>query len=232
MNNSKFYPSDALAFGLKTALNNLRFLVLSTLAFWGGIIGSFLIVCIPCLALIQYVNNTTYFIQSWSIFDCLQFQKDMHSFDFYTRLIVFFAFITYLFITYALFAGYCRMILKFYDTGSMSVIDIFKAWDKSFPMFMLSMLYALIVTCGLMFFIIPGIYWAMRFIFSFFILSEKNIGIIDALKESYTITKGQEWNILALYIIVPLFGVFPSLTIMISFPLLLVFVFAYKHCLQ
>ena len=58
-------------------------------------------------------------------------------------------------------------------------------------------LYGLIILLGFLLFIVPGIYFAVKYNFVRYIMIEKNIGIIEAFKESAKITNGHEWQLIS-----------------------------------
>ena len=62
----------------------------------------------------------------------------------------------------------------------------------------------LIVVAGLVLFIIPGIYLALRFVFVPVILIDKETTIKEAFKKSTDLTKGTKWKLLGLIIILAL----------------------------
>ena len=62
----------------------------------------------------------------------------------------------------------------------------------------------LVVLGGLILLIIPGIIWAVRFSFSFYIVVDTKVGPVIAMKESYAITKGKFWKLLLFWIVVGL----------------------------
>ena len=59
-----------------------------------------------------------------------------------------------------------------------------------------TLLYGIISTIGLILFVIPGIYLAIRFSFFDFALVEEESGPISALKRSWNLTKGYGWSLL------------------------------------
>ena len=61
-----------------------------------------------------------------------------------------------------------------------------------------SLLIALFVMVGLFFFIIPGIYLMLKYMFVTYIVIDKKMGPIDAMKESGRITYGHKWKLLGL----------------------------------
>ncbi|WP_080904468.1 glycerophosphoryl diester phosphodiesterase membrane domain-containing protein [Parabacteroides sp. Marseille-P3160] len=64
-----------------------------------------------------------------------------------------------------------------------------------------SILYSLIMVIGLCLLIIPGIYLGLRLQFAFYFIVEENTGILDSLKKSWTITKGQVFPLFLLLLV-------------------------------
>lgn len=67
-----------------------------------------------------------------------------------------------------------------------------------------SILYALIVTGGLLLLIIPGVIWALKYQFFTYALVDKELSIKAALQESRRLTKGHKGNIFVLNILLTL----------------------------
>ncbi|MFZ2187032.1 MAG: DUF975 family protein [Candidatus Moraniibacteriota bacterium] len=59
-----------------------------------------------------------------------------------------------------------------------------------------ALLYGLMVALGLALLIIPGIYWALKYQFFSYLIVDKNLGVLDALKKSATMTEGVKWKLL------------------------------------
>jgi uncharacterized membrane protein len=74
--------------------------------------------------------------------------------------------------------------------------DFLSFLNSFFSFFGASILYGLVVAVGLILLIIPGIIWAIRFSQYGYIIIDKGIGPIQALKESWEITRGSEWNLM------------------------------------
>jgi len=60
------------------------------------------------------------------------------------------------------------------------------------------LLTALLVMAGFVVFILPGLYLITRLIYVNFLVMDKNMGAVDALKESWRMSKGQSWKILCM----------------------------------
>ncbi|MFA6228005.1 MAG: YciC family protein [Patescibacteria group bacterium] len=73
-----------------------------------------------------------------------------------------------------------------------AVKDSVKYWIKYF---LVGLLFGLIITGGLLLFIIPGIFWAVMFCLASVILVFEDTSIIGALKRSRELTRGYWWAI-------------------------------------
>ncbi len=63
-----------------------------------------------------------------------------------------------------------------------------------------------IIVLGLILFIIPGIYFALRFMFVIPLIVDKDLDISEAMKQSTSLTRGIKWPLLG-FILVS-FGIF------------------------
>jgi uncharacterized membrane protein len=73
-----------------------------------------------------------------------------------------------------------------------------------------SILYALAIAVGLVLLIVPGIIFALMFMFTTFIVIDRELGPIEAMKESNRITYGHKWSLLGftlMLVLVNLLGV-------------------------
>ena len=78
---------------------------------------------------------------------------------------------------------------------------IFSQGSKLFTTILATILYGLMVVLGLLAFIVPGIYLALRFGLYQQAIVEKNLGVIDSLKYSSQITRDNKLGLLGLYIL-------------------------------
>lgn len=72
---------------------------------------------------------------------------------------------------------------------------ITQAWKQSPTMFLHMVIKGFILLVGYMLFIIPGIIFSVKFMFSEYALVGENLGPIQALKRSSFLTKGYKWNL-------------------------------------
>lgn len=55
---------------------------------------------------------------------------------------------------------------------------------------------SVIIFVGLIFFIVPGIYFAIKYMFAPYLVIDKEMGPIEAMKASAKLTKGIKWDII------------------------------------
>ncbi|OGQ06254.1 MAG: hypothetical protein A2W61_01005 [Deltaproteobacteria bacterium RIFCSPLOWO2_01_44_7] len=90
--------------------------------------------------------------------------------------------------------GMINITLKFCSEAQPRFSDLFY-FSNFLSYFLASLLFALIVLGGMFLLIIPGIIWAIQFQFFSYAIVDKNLGCIDALKKSSTLTKGHKWKL-------------------------------------
>lgn len=92
------------------------------------------------------------------------------------------------------------LVKAFLDVVQNRKIDISFLWKE--PKRVLDfvggmILYMVIVIGGFLLLIVPGVIWSIKFRFFSYLIIEKGLGPIAALKESARITDGVKWDILA-----------------------------------
>lgn len=95
---------------------------------------------------------------------------------------------------FGIWVGYQKIMLEVDDTDRGHVVTLFSGFGKVLPkMLLATVLYCLIVVCGLILFVVPGIIFMVRFFFINWLILDKNLGIIGAFKRSWAMTKGCTW---------------------------------------
>lgn len=123
-------------------------------------------------------------------------------------------FIVNLLIESSLIAGFITILLKAKREEETSLREFEDKWPFLKEILIGTLLYTGAVFLGTLFFIIPGIWLAVRLQFYNFLIVDQRLKGIDALKESFDITKGYGW---------PLFFFSFFITTLIVFAGLLVF---------
>lgn len=90
--------------------------------------------------------------------------------------------------------GTIKISLKFVDNQKPELSDIFSI-NCFWSMFFGGLLYGIITAFGFILLIIPGIIFGLKLQFYTYLIVEKCLGPIEALKQSWGLTKGQTWNL-------------------------------------
>ena len=89
-----------------------------------------------------------------------------------------------------------------------------------------TLLFWLIMLVGLILLIVPGIIWSLMFGFAGYLIIDRNLGPIEALKESKRITYGYKWELfllgLAIFGIVILGLICLIIGILVAYPIVLI----------
>ena len=79
-----------------------------------------------------------------------------------------------------------------------------------------TILLALAMVIGLVLLIVPGIIFALMFMFATFIVIERELGPIEAMKESNRITRGHKWNLLGFLLMLFLINLLGLLALVVG----------------
>lgn len=94
--------------------------------------------------------------------------------------------------------GLIKITLDIFDKGSGDFKDLFSGVQMLGNFILGSLLYSLIIIGGLLLFIIPGIIWGIKYQFFAYLIVDKKLGPVEALKKSGEITKGNKGNLFLL----------------------------------
>jgi len=111
---------------------------------------------------------------------------------------------TLLILSGPLFGGYCLMTMNAMRKADKKVElnDMFKTMGKFWPLLGLFFLQGIAIFAGLLLLIVPGILLMALWLYTYFIMVDKNKGVMDSLKASWNLVKGKGlWINLALAII-------------------------------
>jgi uncharacterized membrane protein len=95
-------------------------------------------------------------------------------------------------------AGTIKIALSYFDGTKLPFENLFTQIKYFWRVLGANLLICLIVVLGLICLIVPGIYFALRFFFTKTLIVDKDLGIIDAMKESTKMTEGIKWQLLVL----------------------------------
>ena len=107
----------------------------------------------------------------------------------------FFGTFSFLILNIIIQMGNIRIALEINDGQKTGFDRLFSAWKFFFRYVAGSFLYSLIVLCGLILLVVPGIMWAIRFQFFSYFIIDKDAGPVEALKLSSKATKGARMDL-------------------------------------
>jgi len=111
---------------------------------------------------------------------------------------------TLLILSGPLFGGYCFMTMNAMRKADKKIElnDMFKMMGKFWPLIGLFFLQGIAVFGGLLLLIIPGVLLMTMWLYSYFVMADKNTGVMDSLKASWNLVKDKGlWINLSLAII-------------------------------
>ncbi|MDH7499265.1 MAG: DUF975 family protein [candidate division NC10 bacterium] len=91
--------------------------------------------------------------------------------------------------------GLIRISLSFADSAKGQFSDLFSCLPLFFKYLFSSILYALIVLAGIVLLIVPGVIWAIKYMFFSYLIVDQGLGPVEALKRSGAMTKGAKWDL-------------------------------------
>lgn len=97
--------------------------------------------------------------------------------------------------------GMIKITLAFVDGKKPVWQELFRHYLYLAKYVIASILYGLIVAAGLILFIIPGIYLALKYQFAIYLVVDKNLGIFEAFGQSGKMTAGVKWPLLGWFIV-------------------------------
>jgi uncharacterized membrane protein len=122
--------------------------------------------------------------------------------------------------------GFCVMFLDFIRGDELKVGNLFGGYKDCLRIGTAFFLYFFVCFLGTIFFIIPGIIFAMMFAQVPYILrDDENIGVIDALKKSASMMKGHKMQLFLLYLSFIGWAILAILTLGIGY----LFLFPYMY---
>ncbi len=113
-----------------------------------------------------------------------------------------------IFVSAWLIAGYLKILFNYYDHDEKK-LPLRKLFSQSKYIWSIaggSILVGLIVAAGFILLIIPGIYWALKYSMTINLIVDKDMGVMEAMRQSAKMTSGVKMALLGFGIVS--FGVF------------------------
>lgn len=138
-----------------------------------------------------------------------------------------------IFLTTWMTCGYTKIILDYFGGTRRDIADVFTQFKYFWRILGANILIGLIVGIGFILLIVPGIYFALRFMFTIPLIIDKNLDIGEAMKQSTEMTKGIKMQLLGFALtclgVVILGFIVLGVGIFVAMPVIwLAFIYQYK----
>jgi uncharacterized membrane protein len=91
--------------------------------------------------------------------------------------------------------GMIRIALRLCDTGEREFADLFSQYRLFFKALLAAILYGLIVLGGIVLLVVPGIIWGVKLQFCLYLVVDRRLGPVEALRASSAVTQGVKWHL-------------------------------------
>ena len=119
--------------------------------------------------------------------------------------------------------GIINVYLRIYRGERIEVKNLFLSWDIFWKSIIGGILVSLTVLVGFILLIVPGLIWMFTYYFYSYIIIEKAVGPIEAMKTSRKITVGDRWHLVGFTIVVVLANIVGAMIVgiglLVSIPL-------------
>jgi len=112
--------------------------------------------------------------------------------------------------------GTISFTLKAHDAPEGSKLNDLWAPEMFWSYLIASILVGLIVVAGIILLIVPGIIWALRYMFVPYLVIDRKLGVMAALRESSRITLGHKWQLLGLVVVLGLLNILGLLALVVG----------------
>lgn len=112
--------------------------------------------------------------------------------------------------------GLIKITLGLLDGKPVDYNHLFSEYPKLFTFVAASFLYGVMVIVGLLLFIIPGIYVALKYQFFSYRIVDAGDGALEALRKSGELTRGVKGKVLALNLISTLINIIGALALLVG----------------
>lgn len=130
-----------------------------------------------------------------------------------------------IFYFFALWLGFHRAFVRFYDTGEIKYRPVFDPRIVLSSMIAWTLLLPLIIG-GMILLLVPGIMVILRSFFTQYFIVDKNMGPIEAIQASLALTKGKYDQMMGLLLVIILCGLIPIIGMYV---VSLIAVYAYRN---
>jgi uncharacterized membrane protein len=111
--------------------------------------------------------------------------------------------------------GLIKIALIFIDKKKAKISDLF--YTKSLlNFFLVSVVEAFIVILGLILLVVPGVVFATKLQFAGYLVVDKNLGVVEALSQSWQMTRGNIWKLFFYCILLALINILGFIALIVG----------------
>ena len=136
------------------------------------------------------------------------------------------------FLILSLHLGIIKIGFNIFDKDKAEYETMFSMFHLAFKAMVVVFLYGLLISVGLAFFVVPGIYFLIKYVFAIKVLVDKECSVLQAFSQSAKITKGFMWHLLFFMVLTSLLSNILSYTVVGAIfayiPFTLAWIYAYK----
>jgi uncharacterized membrane protein len=101
---------------------------------------------------------------------------------------------------------------------NLETVQLSSLWHPQpfWKYFAASLLVSLVIVGGMLLLIVPGIIFALMFMFATFIVIDRELGPIEAMKESNRLTKGYKWSLLGFILVITLLNLLGLIALVVG----------------
>ncbi len=107
--------------------------------------------------------------------------------------------------------GLMKIAIRFAGNEKGEFSELFSCAHLFLKYAVSSILYFLIIFGGMLLLVVPGIIWAIKFNFYGYLIVDRGLGPVEALKKSSEMTDGVKWDLFVLGILVTLINILGAL---------------------
>ena len=112
--------------------------------------------------------------------------------------------------------GFIKMYLKLEDSEPTVLRELLSYSNLFLEFLLASVLYMLLVLAGTILLVIPGIYWAVKYLFVPIIVVDEHVTMKQAFKRSAELTVGVKWKLIWLFILVVLTNILGAIVLLVG----------------
>lgn len=112
--------------------------------------------------------------------------------------------------------GVIQSTLNVVDGKKPVLSDLFARTEILLKAIAGDILYGLIVLAGMVLLIVPGIIWAIKYQYYSYLIVDKGMGPLEALKESGKITQGVKWDLFIFDLLLGLINILGAILVLVG----------------